>query len=196
MVRKASQLLLATFACCICPLAQAEPVTYRIDPNHTDVLASWSHFGYSYPSVHFGRVSGHIAFDAEDPPRSSVEVTLPMAAISSHVDEFDEHLGSAELFDIASFPEARFRSTRVEAVADGQFRITGELTIKGITRPVVLEATLNRMGGHPATGQPTIGFNASTTVKRSGFGLGLYVPGVSDDVQIRITTEASVPLVE
>lgn len=174
----------------------AEPVSYRIDPAHTDVFAQWNHFGYSSPSIHFGQVDGRIVHDAVNPANSSVEVTLPMRAMTSHVAALDEHLRSSELFDVERFPEARFLSTRVEASDDGILTITGDITIKDVTRPLVLQATLNRIGGHPATGQPTIGFNAEGVLKRSDFGLDLYAPGVGDEVRIRITTEASVPVVE
>ena len=172
--------------------AFAEPVTYTMDPAHTDVIAQWNHFGYSNPIAHFGQVDGTITYDPDNVSTSSVEVTLPMSGLSSHVAAFDEHLRSEELFDVANFPEATFRSTHVEAT-DGGLSVAGDLTIKGITRPVVLAATINAVSDHPMTGQPSAGFDATTTIKRSDFGLGLYAPAVSDEVQIRITTEASVP---
>lgn len=173
--------------------AFAAPVTYKMDPAHTDVIAQWSHFGYSNPIAHFGQADGTIVYDAEDIAASSVEVTLPMSGMSSHVGAFDDHLRSAELFDVANFPEATFKSTKVEAAGEGKLSITGELTLKGVTKPVVLAATINKVADHPMSGQPTAGFDATTTIKRSDFGLGLYAPAVSDEVQIRITTEASVP---
>jgi polyisoprenoid-binding protein YceI len=173
--------------------AFAAPVSYRMDPAHTDVIAQWSHFGYSNPIAHFGDVDGTIVYDAENVGASSVEVTLPMSGMSSHVAKFDEHLRSAELFDVANFPEATFKSTKVESAGEGKLTITGDLTIKGVTRPVVLAATINKVADHPMSKQPTAGFDATASFKRSDFGLGLYAPAVSDEVQIRITTEASVP---
>ena len=173
--------------------AFAAPVTYKMDPAHTDVIAQWSHFGYSNPIAHFGQADGTIVYDAENIAASSVEVTLPMSGMSSHVGAFDDHLRSAELFDVANFPQATFKSTKVEAAGEGKLSITGDLTIKGVTQPVVLAATINKVADHPMSGQPTAGFDATTTIKRSDFGLGLYAPAVSDEVQIRITTEASVP---
>jgi polyisoprenoid-binding protein YceI len=173
--------------------AFAAPVSYRMDPAHTDVIAQWSHFGYSNPIAHFGDVDGTIVYDAENVGASSVEVTLPMSGMSSHVAKFDEHLRSAELFDVANFPAATFKSTKVESAGEGKLTITGDLTIKGVTRPVVLAATINKVADHPMSKQPTAGFDATASFKRSDFGLGLYAPAVSDEVQIRITTEASVP---
>lgn len=173
--------------------AFAAPVTYKMDPAHTDVIAQWSHFGYSNPIAHFGQVDGTIVYDADNIAASSVEVTLPMSGMSSHVGAFDDHLRNEELFDVANFPEATFKSTKVEAAGEGKLSITGDLTIKGVTKPVVLAANINKVADHPMSGQPTAGFDATTTLKRSDFGLGLYAPAVSDEVQIRITTEASVP---
>ena len=183
----ASALSLATIT------AFAAPVSYRMDPAHTDVIAQWSHFGYSNPIAHFGDVEGTIVYDADNIGASSVEVTLPMSGMSSHVAKFDEHLRSADLFDVANFPEATFKSTKVESAGEGKLTITGDLTLKGVTRPVVLAATINKVADHPMSKQPTAGFDATATFKRSDFGLGLYAPAVSDEVQIRITTEASVP---
>src|SRR5690606_3181763 len=87
-------------------------------------------------------------------------------------------------------PEATFRSTSVEAAGEGRLKVTGELTIKDITREVVLDATLNHIGPHPMTEQPTAGFDAKATIKRSDFGLGLFVPNVADEIELHITTEA------
>ncbi|MDH5824929.1 YceI family protein [Luteimonas sp. RD2P54] len=176
--------------------AFAAPVTYRIDPNHTDVVAQWSHFGFSNPIAHFGGADGAIVYDADDVAASSVRVTLPMSGLNSHVEDFDEHLRSDDFFDAANHPEATFRSTAVEPAGEGRLKVAGDLTIKGITRPVVLDATLNAAKPHPMTKREAIGFDATTTLKRSDFDLGMYAPNVSDEVELRITTEAMVPAPE
>ncbi|MEZ0472651.1 YceI family protein [Luteimonas salinilitoris] len=176
--------------------AVAAPVTYEIDPNHTDVVAQWSHFGYSNPIAHFGDADGAIVYDADDVSASSVEVTLPLSGLDSHVEKFDQHLRSDDFFDAANHPEATFRSTAVESAGEGKLKVTGDLTIKGISKPVVLDATLNEAGPHPMTKREAIGFDATTTIKRSDFDLGMYAPNVSDEVQLRITTEAIVPAAE
>lgn len=171
--------------------AHAAPVQYKLDPNHTIVLAQWSHFGFSHPVANFGQVDGTLVYDADDVPASSVQVTLPLAGLQAFVPDFNEHLLSADFFDAEKHPNATFRSTKVEALGEGRFKITGELTIKGITRPVVLDAKLNKVGERQ--GRPAIGFDATATLKRSEFGLGLYVPNVSDEVKLTISTEATVP---
>ncbi|HRN62214.1 MAG TPA: YceI family protein [Luteimonas sp.] len=170
--------------------AVAAPVAYRIDPAHTEVIAQWSHLGFSNPTAHFGQVEGAIVYDADDVPASSVEVTIPLSGLNAHVARFDEHLRSADFFEAATFPVASFRSTSVEAAGDRRLKVAGELTIKGIIRPVVLDVVLNKAGPHPRNSRPTIGFDATTTVLRSEFGLGRGTPAVSDEVKIRITTEA------
>ena len=171
---------------------QAASGTYKLDPSHTDVLVQWTHMGFSNPSAHFGNVDGTLVFDAADPTKSSVQVTLPLSGLNSFTAKFDEHLKSADFFDAAKFPTATFKSTKVEAAGTNKFTVTGDLTIKDQTRPVVLDVTLNGAGEHPMLKVPAIGFDATTTIKRSDFGVGAYVPAVSDEVRIRITTEGGI----
>ncbi|MBE2292515.1 MAG: polyisoprenoid-binding protein [Xanthomonadaceae bacterium] len=173
--------------------AFAGPVTYKLDPAHTNVLAQWSHFGFSNPFANFGQVEGAVVYDPDNVGNSSVQVTLPLSGLEAFSPKFNEHLRSADFFDAARFPNATFKSTRVEAAGEGKLKVTGELTIKDVTRPVVLDATLNKAGVHPMTKAPTIGFDATTTISRTEFGVGAYAPNVGDAVTLRITTEASVP---
>ena len=171
--------------------AFAAPVTYTMDPDHTTVVAKWSHFGFSNPVILFGDAEGRIVHDADDVSASSVEVTLPLSGLQSNVSAFNDHLRSADFFDAEKFPQATFRSTSVEAAGDGRLKVTGDLTIKDITREVVLDTTINAIGAHPMSKKPTAGFDAKATIKRSDFGLGLYVPNVADEIELHITTEAS-----
>lgn len=155
------------------------------------VLASWSHFGYSHPSANFGHADGTLAYDADDVAKSHVEVTLPLSGLDTFVPKLDEHLRSADFFDAAKYPDITFKSTMVHDMGGGKLMIMGDLTVHGVTRPVTLDATLNKASVHPMTKQPTVGFDATTTIKRSDFGVGAYVPMVGDEISIRITTEAS-----
>ena len=173
--------------------AFAAPVTYTIDPAHTDVVAQWNHLGFSNPIAHFGQVEGSITYDADNGGASSVEVILPLAGLSSHVKAFDDHLRSDDFFDAAKYPQATFKSTAVESAGEGKLKITGDLTIKDITKPVVRDATINQGATHPMTSQPAAGCDAVATLKRTDFDLGMNAPYVSDEVQLRITTEAAVP---
>jgi polyisoprenoid-binding protein YceI len=172
--------------------ATAAPVTYEMDPDHTQVLASWSHFGFSNPVANFGEANGAIVYDAENVSASSVEVTLPLSGLNAFVPDFNDHLRSADFFEAEKYPQATFKSTKVESAGKDKLKVTGDLTIKDVTRSVDLDVNLNK-AGMGRNDQPRIGFDASTTIKRSDFGLGKYVPNVSDEVTLRITTEAGVP---
>lgn len=170
--------------------AQATPVTYKLDPSHTMVLFSWNHFGFSNPTANLGIGEGTVVYDEAKPANSSVEVSLPLANLDTHVSALDEHLKKPDFFDAAKYPVVTFKSTRVEPLGGNKFKVTGDLTVHGVTKPVVLDATLNKAGMQPMLKVPAIGFDATATIKRSDFGVGAYVPNVSDEVQIRITTEA------
>ena len=183
----AAALAAASFA------ATAAPVAYKMDANHTSVVASWSHFGFSNPIANFGQVDGVINYDPQNVGQSSVNVTIPLAGLDTRVAKFDEHLRSADFFDAAKFPTITFKSTRVEAAGDRKLRVFGDLTIKGITKPAVLDVTINKIGEQPMAKRPAAGFDATTVIKRSDFGVDKYAPNVSDNVTIRITTEAVVP---
>ena len=173
--------------------AFAAPVTYKLDPTHTNVLASWDHFGFSNPSINFGKAEGTLVYDAEKVSNSSVQVTLPLTGLSALADQFYDHLTGDKWFDAAKYPDATFKSTKVEAAGEGKLKVTGDLTVKDITRPVVLDVTLNKAADHPMTKAPTIGFDATASISRTEFGVGAYVPNVGDTVTLRITTEASAP---
>jgi len=171
--------------------AFAAPVTYKLDPTHTDVIAQWNHFGFSNPSAHFGQADGTLVYDADNVAASSVEVMLPLSGLNAFVPDLTKHLLAADFFDADQFPTATFKSTRVEAAGEGKLKVTGDLTIKGTTKPVVLDVTLNKAGAHAMTKRDAIGFDATATIKRSDFGVAAYVPNVSDEVKLRITTEAA-----
>jgi polyisoprenoid-binding protein YceI len=172
-------------------LAQAAPVTYKLDPHHTMVLFSWSHFGFSHPTANLPLGEGTLSFDPQHPEQATVDVTLPLAGLDTHVPALDEHLKKPDFFDASKYPQVTYRSTRVEPLGGDRFRITGDLTVHGVTRPVVLEATLNKLGPHPMTKKPSIGFDAIGRLKRTDFGVSLYAPNVSDEIDLRITTEGS-----
>jgi len=166
-------------------------VTYKLDPAHTNVIATWNHFGFSNPSASFSGVDGTLVYDAADVSKSSVQVTLPLTGLNAYSDKLNAHLNSADFFESAKFANATFRSTRVEAAGEGKLKVTGDLTIKDVTKPVVLDVTLNKR--EDKDGRSKIGFDAIGTVKRTEFGLGMAAPAVSDDVTLRITTEANTP---
>ena len=170
--------------------ATAAPVEYKLDPNHTVVLASWNHFGYSHPSANFGHADGTLVYDADDVAKSSVEVTLPLSGLDTFVPRLDEHLKTADFFDAAQYPQATFRSTSVKALGEGRLEVTGTLDLHGVQKPVVLEAKLNKVADGDGSRPGKIGFDATATLKRSDFGITRMIPMVADEVALRITTEA------
>ena len=173
--------------------SMAKPVAYQIDPTHTATVFNWNHFGFSTPSANFSDIQGTINVDNAKPANSSVNVTIPLASLNTNVKALDEHLKTADFFNAEKYPNITFKSTKVQALGQNKYKITGNLTIKDVTKPVVLDAVLNKQGVHPMTKAESIGFNATTSFDRSAFGVGAYVPNVGDKITVNITTEASVP---
>ncbi len=171
----------------------AKPVTYTIDPTHTATVFTWNHFGFSMPSGNFSDIQGKIVVDNGKPANSSVNVTIPLSSLNTNVGALDEHLKGADFFDAAKYPNITFKSTKVQALGKNKYKITGNLTVKDVTKPVVLDAVLNKQGEHPMAKVPAIGFNATTSFERSAFGVGEYVPNVGDKITVNITTEATIP---
>ncbi|WP_026472095.1 YceI family protein [Alkanindiges illinoisensis] len=170
--------------------SMAATTDYQIDSKHTATLFSWSHFGFSNPTANFNDVQGVISVDDKHPEKSSVSVTIPVKSMDSHVEALDKEFLTDAWFNEAKYPNITFKSTKVQTKDKKHFKITGDLTVKGVTKPVVLDATLNGMGEHPMAKKPAIGFNATTSFKRSDFGIAQYVPAVSDEIKVNITTEA------
>ncbi len=169
----------------------AAPVDYKIDPTHTATVFSWNHFGISTPSANFSDIQGVIKVDNAKPANSSVNVTIPLSSVNTNVPALDKEFQEEAWFNAAKYPNITFKSTKVETKDKKHFKITGDLTVKGITKPVVLDAVLNKQGEHPMAKVPAIGFNATTSFNRSDFGLGNYVPNVGDKITVNITTEAT-----
>lgn len=170
--------------------ASATTQRFALDPTHTQVQVSWSHFGFSNPSAAFNVSEGTLIWDSEDPSRSSVTVTIPVASVHTQVPALDETF-KADYFKAGKHPEITFTSSAVTPIANSsRYRIEGKLTVHGITRPVTLEATLNKAGEHPMLHAPAMGFDATATLNRSDFGIDAYTPFVSDEVRVRITVEA------
>lgn len=164
--------------------------TYAIDPTHTQVEFTYSHFGFSNITGRFDTVESEFHYDVADPTKSSVKVTIPVDSISTGVAKLDEHLLSADFFDAAKYPTATFTSTGVTVAGEGKLAVAGDLTIHGVTKPVVMDVTINKVGEHPMSKKPAAGFDASFDIERSEFGVGGYAPAVSDEVRIEITVEA------
>ena len=169
--------------------AIAAPVTYGVDGSHTFPRFSYSHFGYSTQLSSFKNTSGKVVFDAEA-KTGSVDITIDMKSVNTGFEVFDGHLQGEDFFDTAKFPTATFKSTKVVFEGDKPKSVEGNLTIKGVTKSVTLTVTGFQAMPHPMMKKPAIGANAFTTIKRSEFNAGKYVPYVGDEVRIDIALEA------
>lgn len=186
MIRRSAFALALALA--TCPLWA---MTYTLEPNHSMGTVRWGHLDFAYPTAQFTRVEGTLEFDPAEPTKASVMVTIPLAYLSSGIPDLDEDLRSPAFFDLARFPHATFKSTRVETTGmANQLKVTGNLTVRGVTRPVTLDVTINKIGENPRLKLPAVGFEAMARLKRSDFGLGKFVPQVSDEVTLHITTQA------
>ena len=159
---------------------------YTVDANHTQVIWSVDHFGFSRLYGMVGAMSGTLDIDPARPGAAKVAIDIPLSGLTVTSPGFAKHLATADLFDTAKFPTARFVSRSV-TVRGTQATIAGDLTLRGITKPLTLDARLHGAGANPMNKKPTVGFDATATIKRSDFGLGYAVPAVSDQVKLEIT---------
>lgn len=175
---------------CTLPLAAAAaPETYVIDNTHTYPRFEYSHFGYSTQSHRFTKTSGKIVLDRA--ARSgSIEVTIDAKSVDTGYALFNEHIQAEDFFDTAKFPTITYRADRIRFEGDRPIEADGQLTIKGVTRPVKLTVTSFHCMPHPIVKKDACGANAVARVKRSEFDMGKHAPYVSDEVTIHVPVEA------
>lgn len=171
------------------PIALARPADYVFDPVHSQVMFFADHLGFSYPMGRFAAPSGGFRFDPDDVAGSSVDATVAVATLDLGDAAWQRKMLSDDFLDAERHPVLRFVSERVEAIGDQRLRIHGQLTLRGVTRPVALEATINRVGRHTYSMQYIAGFSATATIKRSDFGITRLLPAVGDEVRIRLEIE-------
>lgn len=162
---------------------------YKFDPNHTSVVFHVSHFGFSYPSGKWS-AEGDLVLDEAKPKNSKVDVTIKTATVDTGIPKLDEHLRSKEFFDVEQFPTATFVSDKVTVTGKDKAKVHGLLTMHGVSKPVTLNVKLNKVGINPKSNKKTAGFTASTSIKRSDFGMTTYAPAIGDEVKIDIEAEA------
>lgn len=163
--------------------------TYTIDPSHSYVLWHISHFGFSNPSGKW-YASGSLILDQAKPQNDKVNVTIKLADIVTGIPKLDEHLKSDTFFDVAKYPTATFVSTSVDVTGKNTAKIYGNLNLHGVTKPIILYVTLNKMGVSPITNKMTVGFSATSELERSDYGISAYLPGLGDPVKLNIEVEA------
>lgn len=179
----------ATFALAAAAPALAAPETYNIDPGHTFARFSYNHLGFSTQLSRFNKTSGKVVLD-KAAKTGSVDVVIDMKSVDTGSTVFDGHIQGADFLDTANHPTATFKSTKVVFQGDAPVSVEGNLTVKGITKPVVLKVGSFKNAAHPMMKVDAIGADASTVIKRSEFNAGKYAPNVGDEVTISIALEA------
>ncbi len=169
--------------------AMAAPVTYTVDGSHTFPRFSYSHFGYSTQLSSFGKTTGTVVFDAQA-KTGAVDIVIDTTTVNTGFADFNGHIQGEDFLDTAKFPKATFKSTKVVFEGDKPASIEGQLTIKGVTKPVTLTVTSFQAMPHPMMKVPALGANAFVTIKRSEYNAGKYAPYVGDEVRIDIAIEA------
>ncbi len=182
-------------ACILAFGAPATAATYSFHPGHTEVRFYWSHAGVSEQSGEWGTVTGSVEFDQDNFGATTVSVTIQADSVNTGVSRLDDDLRSERFFDTAEYPEITFVSNGATQTGPKSVRVTGDLTIKGITRPLTLDVDLVHFGDHPL-GQFSpvfegkwLGIRATGTLIRSDFGIGFGAPLNSDQIRLVISTE-------
>lgn len=163
---------------------------YVLDSSHSQVVFSYNHLGFSTTFGMFSGFEGNITFDQDAPEKSSVTVSMPTKSMFTGWEKRDAHFMSPDFFGAQDGDMVTFTSTSIDVTGDNTAKITGDLTLNGMTKPVVLDAKMNRMAQHPMAGKDWVGFDATTTLVRSDFGLGKFAPHVGDEVAVQISIEA------
>lgn len=169
--------------------AVAAPETYALDPHHTFSRFSYNHLGFSTQLNRFDRTSGKIVLDRAA-KTGSLDVVIDAKSVSTGYPTFNEHLQGADFLDTAKYPTIVYKSTKVNFNGDKVTSVDGNLTVKGITRPVTLTVTAFHCGQNPLLKKDECGGDASATIRRTDFNAGKYAPAVSDDVTLTFSVEA------
>lgn len=175
--------------------APALAETWYPDGTHTDVVITWNHAGFSMQTAKFHEVEGTLEFEPGNIAGAKADFSVIVNSVDSGVEMLDKELIGPQFFDAENFPVIRFVSTSVEQTGDMTVRATGDLTIKDVTKPATFDITVHNMGQHPVgdffdfyKGE-WLGMTATTTIKRSDFGVAAFIPVGSDEIDIQINTE-------
>lgn len=162
---------------------------YTFDKAHTQILFFVSHLGFSMSQGEFLQYDGHFHFNEKDPAKSDVDVLIQTASIDMDHEKWDSHMKGENFFNVEKFPTMHFKSTNIEVTGENTANITGDMTILDVTKPVTLAVKHNKSGSNPFSGKHISGFSATTTIKRSDFGMTYGLPGIGDDVEVRLEVE-------
>jgi polyisoprenoid-binding protein YceI len=166
----------------------ANAAEYDFDKVHTQIFFKASHLGFSTSTGQFTEFDGNFVFDESDPTKSSVNVSIEVDSLDlSNHSEWHGHMMGEGFFDSANYPAMTFNSTSVKKTGEKTMDVMGDLTIKGVTKPVVLAVTFNKKG--EAFGQKKAGFSATTTIDRTEFNVSAFAPAVGTEIPITIEVE-------
>lgn len=166
--------------------AKVEAGVYSVDPNHTQVMFQLSHMGFSNYTGTFSGASGELTLDPKTASASSLKVSIPVKSVMTTSTKLNEELKSAQWLDAGHFPDLTFVSTKVTPDGKGKAKVTGDLTIHGLTKPTTLEVTFVGAGTNPLSKKYTVGFDVTGDIKRSDFGVKTYVPLIGDTLHLLI----------
>jgi polyisoprenoid-binding protein YceI len=181
----------AVLSVAVATAAWAAPTTYTTDANHTFVRFSYKHMGFSTQESRFNKVTGTVTFDPAS-KSGSVDISIDTKSVDTGSDLFNGHIQAADFLDTSNFGTATFKSTSVKFDGDRPVSIEGNLTLKGVTKPVTLMVT-DFKSGQNMMKKDAIGADATAKISRSAFNMTKYVPNVSDDVMLSIALEAAAP---
>ncbi|MEM7427481.1 MAG: YceI family protein [Pseudomonadota bacterium] len=176
----------------LAPASAIAEETYYTDQGHTEVIFGWSHAGVSMQSGEFTKADGKLVLDPDNIEKSSIDVTIDAASISTGFEPLDKHLKSKDFLEVETYPKITFKSTSVKKTSDKSADVTGDLTIHGVTKPVTLKTELTHRGGHPLGGVidyykgKWVAFSATTSIDHQAFKVGGFSTG---PISIRIVTE-------
>jgi polyisoprenoid-binding protein YceI len=188
-MKKMTQCLSALLLTMTASAALAAPETYVLDGSHTYPRFSYSHLGFSTQLSRFNTTTGKVVFD-KAAKSGSVDIEIDEKSVDTGSTLFNQHIQGEDFLDTAKYPKAIFKSTNVVFEGEKPVKVEGNLTIKGVTKPVTLIVTSFQAMPHPMQKKDAIGANAHTTIKRSEFNAGKYAPNVGDEVRIDIAIEA------
>ena len=173
----------------VADLAKVEGGPYALDKSHARIIFSTTHFGFSTYYGFFDDFDAKLDFNPAAPEKSALKVSINLDGIVTANPKLETNLKSDGFFDVAKFPKATFASTHIELTGPASGKLTGDLSLHGVTKPVTLDVTFNGSGPKPMSAGYVIGFNAKAVLKRSDFGIKNFVPFVSDEVALLISCE-------
>jgi polyisoprenoid-binding protein YceI len=166
---------------------------YTLDANHATVVFMVSHFGYASYIGRFNSPSGSLKLNVKNPVKSKLSVTIDVNSVDTPSEALDNHLRTPDFFNVEKYPEAKFKSTKIEKLDDRTGKVTGDLTLMGVTKPVTFDVTFNGGSYFEMAKAYKVGFSARGTIKRSDFGMSGFLPFIGDEVSLIIEAEFMQP---